>query len=207
MRPFAAIASPRSTLLTLLLFLTMTLAGVVALIVDAPQLGLSLHFFIDLSFVLLCLGVTAYLYRGWHRVQRELACVQHALAVRREERDAWRQQSRRLMEGLGEAIDGQLQRWNLTRVERQTAFLLLKGYRHKEIARLTERSDRTVRQHAVDIYRKSGLAGRAELSAFFLEDMLLPLADSRGDGPGGAVRTTGVADGGNGRGAAGVPRQ
>jgi hypothetical protein len=32
----------------------------------------------------------------------------------------------------------------------------------------------TVRQHAVAVYRKSGLAGRAELSAFFLEDLLLP---------------------------------
>jgi len=37
-----------------------------------------------------------------------------------------------------------------------------------------ERSERTVRQHAVAVYRKSGLAGRAELSAFFLEDLLLP---------------------------------
>ena len=54
---------------------------------------------------------------------------------------------------------------------------LLKGYSHKQIAALTERSERTVRQHAVSVYRKSGLGGRAELSAFFLEDLLLP-ADS-----------------------------
>jgi hypothetical protein len=31
-----------------------------------------------------------------------------------------------------------------------------------------------VRQHAVSVYRKSGLSGRAELAAFFLEDLLLP---------------------------------
>jgi hypothetical protein len=37
-----------------------------------------------------------------------------------------------------------------------------------------------VRQHAVSVYRKSGLAGRAELSAFFLEDLLLPM-DQDGD--------------------------
>jgi hypothetical protein len=35
-----------------------------------------------------------------------------------------------------------------------------------------------VRQQAIAVYRKSGLAGRAELSAFFLEDLLLPI-DSR----------------------------
>ncbi len=53
--------------------------------------------------------------------------------------------------------------------------LLLKGLGHKEVAALLERSERTVRQHAVSVYRKSGLAGRAELSAFFLEDLLLPV--------------------------------
>ena len=45
----------------------------------------------------------------------------------------------------------------------------------KEIAAIQEKSERTVRQHAVSVYRKSGLAGRAELSAFFLEDLLLPV--------------------------------
>jgi hypothetical protein len=38
----------------------------------------------------------------------------------------------------------------------------------------------------VSIYRKSGLAGRAELSAFFLEDLLVPgavAAESSGAEP------------------------
>ena len=33
-------------------------------------------------------------------------------------------------------------------------------------------TERTVRDQAGAIYRKSGLAGRAELSAYFLEDLL-----------------------------------
>jgi hypothetical protein len=37
----------------------------------------------------------------------------------------------------------------------------------------TSRSERTVRQHAVSIYQKSGLGGRAELAAFFLEGVRL----------------------------------
>ena len=44
----------------------------------------------------------------------------------------------------------------------------------EEIAFATNRSERTVRQHAVAVYGKSGLGGRAELSAFFLEDLMLP---------------------------------
>ena len=51
---------------------------------------------------------------------------------------------------------------------------MLKGRSHKQIAFATGRSERTVRQHAVAVYQKSGLNGRAELAAFFLEDILLP---------------------------------
>jgi DNA-binding NarL/FixJ family response regulator len=39
---------------------------------------------------------------------------------------------------------------------------------------LQGRSERTVRQHAIAVYSKAKVAGRAELSAFFLEDLLLP---------------------------------
>ena len=67
----------------------------------------------------------------------------------------------------------------LTPAEREVAILLLKGHSHKRIARLTERSDQTVRQHATAVYRKSGLSGRAELAAFFLEDLMLPVKVAR----------------------------
>ena len=56
--------------------------------------------------------------------------------------------------------------------------MLLKGHSHKRIARLTERSDRTVRQHAVAVYRKAGLAGRSELSGFFLEGLFSPASEA-----------------------------
>jgi DNA-binding NarL/FixJ family response regulator len=58
--------------------------------------------------------------------------------------------------------------------EREVGLLLLKGLSHKEIAGVLDKSERTVRQQSLGIYKKAGLAGRAELSAFFLEDLLLP---------------------------------
>ena len=72
-------------------------------------------------------------------------------------------------------MDRQFGEWGLTPAEKETAMFLLKGYSHKEVAGLTGRSERTVRQHAVNVYRKSSVSGRAELSAFFFEDMMLPL--------------------------------
>ena len=41
------------------------------------------------------------------------------------------------------------------------------------------RSERTVRQHAVAAYDKAGVAGRAELAAFFLTDLPLATSDQR----------------------------
>ncbi|MFC1362947.1 MAG: response regulator transcription factor, partial [gamma proteobacterium symbiont of Ctena orbiculata] len=45
---------------------------------------------------------------------------------------------------------------------------------YKEIAVMRDVSEKTVRQQAHAIYRKAKLSGRAALSAFFLEDLLLP---------------------------------
>ena len=91
-----------------------------------------------------------------------------------EERERWRASAQHALEGLGRAIDAQFAEWRLTPTEREVALLLLKGYGHKQIAVLTGRSERTVRQHAGVVYQKSGLGGRAELSAFFLRDLMLP---------------------------------
>ncbi len=58
-------------------------------------------------------------------------------------------------------------------MEQEVALLLLKGFSLQEIAHIYERSERTIRQHAGVVYQKSNLSGRAELSAFFLEDLLV----------------------------------
>ncbi|MBW2281204.1 MAG: response regulator transcription factor [Deltaproteobacteria bacterium] len=82
---------------------------------------------------------------------------------------------RELLKGLGDAIDAQFGRWKLTPAEREVALLMLKGLSHKEISAARESSERTVRQQARAIYAKANLSGRAALSAFFLEDLLLPV--------------------------------
>lgn len=129
----------------------------------------------------LSLGAVAFLWLGWRDARQSLAQTEAELEARGAERDAWRTRAEKLLRGLGEEIDAQLRQWGLTPAERETALLLLKGYGHKEIAALQHKSERTVRQHAVAVYRKSNLSGRAELSAFFLEDLLLPATDEAAD--------------------------
>jgi len=154
--------------------LAIVVSGVVDLFLDAPPTLLSFHVFNELLLVVLSLGVAIYLWIEWYRAQQSLGQARQAMQERSRERDEWRDRARKLLEGLGEAIDEQMRAWELTPTEREMALLMLKGLSHREIAEMSNRSERTVRQHAVAIYRKSGLAGRAELSAFFLEDLLLP---------------------------------
>jgi DNA-binding CsgD family transcriptional regulator len=167
------------------------LGGAVDLALDRPTTWWSLHVLFELALLGFSLAAVAYLWVGWRDAGRMLERTRAELAARGAEHAAWRARAEKLLRGLGEEIDRQLRAWGLTPVERETALLLLKGCGHKEIAALQGKSERTVRQHAVAVYRKSGLSGRAELSAFFLEDLLLPRSEteprvaSQVDGAGG----------------------
>ncbi len=164
----------RQQRLLVVVLLAIFLVGLVDIVEDGQELVWSTHFFIDLALILLAFSTAVYLWRNLVRAQGSLRQVREALSRRSSERDAWRSRAQKLLLGLGEAIDEQLRGWELTPTERETALFLLKGFSHREIAEITGRSERTVRQHAVAVYRKSGLSGRAELSAFFLEDLLSP---------------------------------
>jgi DNA-binding CsgD family transcriptional regulator len=87
----------------------------------------------------------------------------------------WRDSMSDLIKGLSQGIATQFEKWDLTVAEREVGLLILKGLSYKEIAILREVSEKTVRQQAHTIYKKAKLSGRAALSAFFLEDLLLPV--------------------------------
>ena len=166
--------NPNASLIVALLLTAVFALGIVDFFLDSEERDLH-HLAGETLFLLIILGTAIYMGVGWQRARDRLGSVTKALEQRRTERDAWKGRAQKLLRGLGEAVDEQMREWELTAAERETALFLLKGYSHKEIARLTDRSERTVRQHAVVVYRKSGLGGRAELSAFFLEDLLLPM--------------------------------
>jgi DNA-binding CsgD family transcriptional regulator len=164
----------RLRLLLTLLLGGIAVAGAVDLWLDWPRNPGMVHLGLEGTLLLLSLGGIVYLWSGWVRTNRSLSRSVAATRKLAAERDLWRQRAEKQLQGLGEEIDAQLRRWSLTPAEREVSLLLLKGYGHKEIAVLLDRSERTIRQHAVAVYRKSNLSGRAELSAFFLEDLLLP---------------------------------
>ena len=84
----------------------------------------------------------------------------------------WRDENKHLIQGLAEKILIQFNGWQLTKAEIEVGFLILKGFSFSEMAGLRGGSERTVREQASNIYNKAGMHGRAEFTAYFLEDLL-----------------------------------
>jgi len=115
-----------------------------------------------------------YLIRDSFNLKHSLADEKKRSDKLQAEAEMWQMQSKKYLQGLSESIDEQLSKWHLSVAEKEVAFLLLKGLSLKEIAEIRSTSEKTTRTQSIAIYSKAGLGGRSELSAFFLEDLLLP---------------------------------
>jgi len=125
--------------------------------------------------IVLMFGVAVLLtYQSFLVYKNKLALIRDLDLARIQGRQ-WRDETRALLKGLGEAIDRQFLAWKLTEAEQDVGLLILKGLSLKEIAAVRVTSERTIRAQARSIYAKAGLSGRAALSAFFLEDLLAPI--------------------------------
>ena len=69
-------------------------------------------------------------------------------------------------------ITSQFEDWSLSASEKEVALLIIKGFSMKEISELRSVKEKTIRQQATSIYNKTGLSGRHELAAYFIEDLL-----------------------------------
>lgn len=126
----------------------------------------SFHVAVEVIFVSLAILQAAYLLRELWSVRTEAvrlsADAQH-----------WKAESAKWAQGLTQSIDSQFEIWKLSPAEKEVALLLMKGFELKTIGEIRRTTERTARQQAFNLYQKSGLSGRAELTAFFLEDLLV----------------------------------
>ena len=132
------------------------------------------HILVEGFVLFLSLAGLAHLVREYLEIKKANIELKQNLERSREDMLSWKADADKYLHGLGEAIDKQMTKWGLTPSEKEVGLLILKGFSFKEIANLRSTSERTTRQQSLEIYRKSGLSGRAEFSAFFLEDLLLP---------------------------------
>ncbi len=83
-----------------------------------------------------------------------------------------RSRLQRLSGELFAVMQRAFEQWGLSPSESEVALLLLKGLTMREIADLRQVREKTIRQQAASIYAKSGQAGRHELAAHFIGDLI-----------------------------------
>ncbi len=162
----------KERLILLFTFLLIVLVVAADLITDTSQGVVLWHLIAEGSAGALALAGMLYLLAQQFQLKDALQKERQAAAAWQQESEQWRTQSKAYLAGLSALINQQLTSWGLTPAEREVAFLLLKGMSLKEIALLRDTSEKTARVQSTAIYAKSGLNGRSELAAFFLEDLL-----------------------------------
>ena len=163
-----------ATAVPAVLFLGLMAFMAVDLLSDVAHGASLAHMATEILGMLAGLAGLASMWRLLKASLRRARDLEVALDGTRSDLRKWRGEAQELLRGLGAAIDHQFERWGLSPAEREVGLLLLKGLSLKEAAAARRTSERTVRQQALAVYRKAGLSGRAELAAFFLQDLLLP---------------------------------
>lgn len=132
----------------------------------------ALHLSIDALVVLISFGGVSYLLWENRRKQQQIALLHQQLHQSHTRLSDLGKKLQQASQGYAQVIHEQLDAWGLTPTEKAVALLLLKGLSFEEIAAIRETKEKTVRQQAIAIYRKSGLNGRHEFAAWFFEDFL-----------------------------------
>lgn len=125
---------------------------------EAGRLGLGLHNWVEGLVTLALIGGMALGATELRRVLRWQTRQDTALAKASGE--------------MHSVIQRQFDQWGLSKAERDVAYLALKGLDVAEIAAARNAASGTVRAQLSGIYGKSGVSGRAQFAAFFVEDLL-----------------------------------
>lgn len=155
----------------IILFLSLVvLASGADLLADLNEGVKTAHLLQEGAILLVALAAISWIAWSLRRRSREVVILREQLEeVRNLPQPAEVVEARRR---LGEVISSQFSDWKLTASEREVGLLLLKGFSLKEIAALRGTSEKTIRQQASSVYKKSGLSGRHAVSAWFIEDIL-----------------------------------
>ncbi len=153
---------------------TVALMVAIDLVTDSQEGVAIWHILVEGGAGLAALFGIFYVLKDSFNLQHKLSDSLSENAKLKKEAEDWKTEAQKYIEGLSKSIDLQLSKWNLSQAEKEVALLLLKGLSLKEVAEIRNTTEKTARVQSIAVYSKSGLAGRSELAAFFLEDLLQP---------------------------------
>ena len=151
--------------------------------------GIAVYHVVLELLMMLTAAVGAFYFWRWLRVARQIERdLAQDLKKARAETSRWQEEEQHLLNNLRKAINRQFTQWDFSSTDKEIAFCLLKGLSLKEIAKLRGSTFNSIRQQAHLLYNKAGLGGRAELSAYFLGELLLPdVAPDKATDPAGEM--------------------
>jgi len=126
---------------------------------------------IECLIIFLCLaGLSALNLSVLHKSKR-LKRVELQASSLEAQLEEFKQNKQTFIDDFQAFIDLHFKNWGLTQSQKDVGTLLVKGLNFEEIANIRGTKSATVRNQAHKIYDKSGLVGRHELAAYFLEEL------------------------------------
>lgn len=156
----------------LVLFTIVMLASGADLVADFTHGASIEHVAKEAIIVAMSLFAIVWMMSGLRQQKLEITALQKELESRDKTQAMPEKYVLEARKKLGSVISQQFSEWKLTDSEGDIGRLLLKGLSLKEIAIVRNTLEKTVRQQASSIYRKSGVQGRHAFSAWFIEDIL-----------------------------------
>lgn len=132
----------------------------------------SWHMTVDAAVVLISFAGVIYLLWENYRKHQEIESLNSQLTHSHAHISNLHRKLRQASKKHIEVIHEQFEAWELSPTEKEIALFMLKGLSFDEIATIRDTKEKTVRQQAIAVYRKSGLNGRHEFAAWFFEDFL-----------------------------------
>lgn len=163
----------KERLISTILFLTISIFLVFDIYEDFAEGADFEHVLGEAVVMILGLLGTVALWFQWLFTKKENKKINADIQQIKADLQNYKDKTKDLSKGLSDKIIEQFEQWSFTKSEIDISLLLLKGLSIKEIAQIRSTSEKTIKQHCTNLYHKSNLSGRSELSAFFLEDILV----------------------------------
>lgn len=159
-------------LLVVLVLVLVIIFNALDIISDINTHASILHIVQESIMILLSLGLISVLIINLKKQKKELTLLAQELASTEQTLAQTDQRMQLARQEYSKLIKAQFKTWQFSHSEQEIALLLLKGLSFNEIAAVRQTKEKTVRQQASEIYRKSGVSGRHAFSAWFFEDFL-----------------------------------
>jgi len=160
-------------ILVIIVLLMVILFNALDIINDITTEASFWHIIQESVMIFLSLGLITVLIVNLKRQNKELKLLELELKTTEQNLQQTDQRMQLARQQYSKVIQQQFIAWQLSESEQQIGLLLLKGLSFSEIAAVRQTKEKTVRQQASEIYKKSGVTGRHGFSAWFFEDFLI----------------------------------